>query len=266
LKISFYKYHGAGNDFILIDNRKNTFQSDKQVIERLCNRRFGIGADGLITLEHAPGYDFGMKYFNNDGNESTMCGNGGRCVVAFADFLSLTGSSSRFLTVDGEHRGLIISKQNNSWLVRISMADVTLIKGYHDGYILNTGSPHLVRFVENVTEIDVVKEGRLVRNRNEFMPGGINVNFAEAKNGLLFVRTYERGVEDETLSCGTGVTASALAFAMISGINEGRINVDTKGGSLSVSFSRDNNGYREIHLEGPAVMAYSGIIDIDRQD
>jgi diaminopimelate epimerase len=262
LKLNFFKYHGTGNDFILIDNRKDQFIADKKVIEGICHRRFGIGADGLITLNCAPGYDFGMKYYNSDGRESTMCGNGGRCIIAFADFLSLSPKNSRFLAADGEHRGSVIRKNGNICHVKLSMMDVKGYERLNDDFSINTGSPQLVRFVPEADKVDIIKEGRALRNLDIFRPGGINVNFVEDKGGGIYVRTYERGVEDETLSCGTGVTASALAYAITKDLNEGNIAIITKGGSLSLFFRRAGTGFTNIFLEGPAVKVYQGTIDI----
>lgn len=260
--LRFYKYHGTGNDFILIDNRDDRFVHRAELVERLCHRRYGIGADGLILLNLAAGFDFGMRYFNADGQESTMCGNGGRCVVAFADYLSLAMKKSRFLAADGEHTGSILGKDKNTCHVRLSMNDVPGYRKRRDDFIIHTGSPHLVRFTKDVDKIDVVLEGRDLRYHADFQPGGININFVEEREGNIFVRTYERGVEDETLSCGTGVTASSLAYATLRGLEEGIIQVRTKGGSLSLSFRREENRFTEIYLEGPAVQVYDGTIAI----
>jgi diaminopimelate epimerase len=260
--LNFYKYHGTGNDFILINNRDGHFTPQSALIERLCDRHFGIGADGLITLNKTPGFDFGMRYFNSDGHESTMCGNGGRCIVAFADYLSLAPSKSRFLAADGEHFGTVLGREGNSSLVRLSMNDVDGYRMHGEDFVLNTGSPHLVRFSPDVENTDVVKIGREIRYGADFQPGGINVNFVEERKGAILVRTYERGVEDETLSCGTGITASSLAYAALKGSETGIIPVSTRGGQLSVSFSRKGNGFSEIYLEGPAARVYEGTINI----
>jgi diaminopimelate epimerase len=262
LKLNFYKYHGTGNDFILVDNRDDLFNPGKKLITGLCDRRFGIGADGLITLNQVIGFDFGMKYYNSDGHESTMCGNGGRCLVAFADFLSLTHKKSRFRAADGEHTGLIISQDGDVSYVKLSMNDVAGYRRLDGDFILNTGSPHYIRFVHDINNIDVVKEGRAVRYHDDFQPEGINVNFVEDKGDQIFVRTYERGVEDETLSCGTGVTASALAFAASNNLQDGTIPVMTRGGSLSLHFRKKDRGFCDIWLEGPAVQVYQGSIDV----
>jgi len=262
LKLDFYKYHGTGNDFILIDNRDNKFIPAQELVALLCHRRFGIGADGLILLNQMPGYDFGMEYYNSDGNESTMCGNGGRCIVAFADFLSLSPEPVRFIAADGEHTGIVLGSKGDTWHVKLSMNDVEGYRILHGDHILDTGSPHLVRFVKDAEHIDVVSEGRAARYLDEFQPGGINVNFVEEKGGGIFVRTYERGVEDETLSCGTGVTASSLVYAGIRQFNEGMIPVMTRGGSLSVHFKKKDTGFTGIWLEGPATKVFHGTMDI----
>lgn len=258
----FYKYHGTGNDFILIDNRDGHFMPQTGQIAQLCHRRFGIGADGLIMLNIAPGFDFGMRYFNSDGNESTMCGNGGRCIIAFADYLSVALLKSRFLAADGEHFGTVLRKDGNTYHIRLSMKDVDGIQKRGEDFILNTGSPHLVRFCNDIENADVVKEGRALRYLADFQPGGINVNFVEERKDYIFVRTYERGVEDETLSCGTGITASSLAYAAFKGSEKGVVHVRTKGGNLSLSFCGKENGFTEIYLEGPAVKVYDGTIII----
>jgi diaminopimelate epimerase len=262
LKLHFYKYHGTGNDFILVDNRDGHSALAGEKIAALCHRRFGIGADGLIFLEKKPGYDFGMRYYNSDGNESTMCGNGGRCITAFADFLSLGGTAYRFHAIDGEHSGVILSKNAETHYIRLRMNDVTSIEKWGADYILNTGSPHLVRFINDTGSIEVVKEGRSLRFHPDFQPEGINVNFVKTETGGLHVRTYERGVEDETLSCGTGVTASALAFASIQSLPGGSVNVQTPGGKLTVHFRPLAEGFTDIWLEGPVVRVFDGHIDI----
>jgi diaminopimelate epimerase len=262
LKLSFYKYHGTGNDFILVDNREGLFKLQTRDISRLCHRRFGIGADGLILLNKVEAYDFGMQYFNADGRESTMCGNGGRCVVAFADFLSLSAGPFRFLGIDGGHTGIILSRQGTESQVRLSMQNVKECKISGDGYLLDTGSPHLVRFVDDTDAVDVVFEGRRIRNLPEYLPDGINVNFVRYEKEELSVRTYERGVEDETLSCGTGVTAAALAYASVANINTGPVRVRTRGGNLSVYFRKSAGAYSDIHLEGAAVRVFKGEAEV----
>ena len=205
MKIQFYKYHGTGNDFILIDNRKKEINLDTHQIAMLCDRHFGIGADGLMMLENAAGYDFRMVYYNSDGNESTMCGNGGRCITAFAHKLGLIENHASFVAIDGVHHAKINADKN----ISLDMIDVTNIEHYEDHLILNTGSPHYITWVKDTDKVDVFYEGRKIRNHERFQPKGININFVQRLNDGIKVRTYERGVENETLSCGTGVTAAA---------------------------------------------------------
>ena len=195
----FYKYQGAGNDFIIIDNRMNLFDSDNnERIEKLCDRRFGIGADGLMLLQNHEQSDFRMIYFNSDGFEGSLCGNGGRCIIAFANQLGIIGKHSRFVAADGIHEAEIV----NPGYVRLKMADIDQIESGDGYYFINTGSPHYVTFVKNLENLDVFKTGRKIRLSNAFRAEGINVNFVEVERNGLFVRTYERGVEDETFSCG----------------------------------------------------------------
>ena len=261
MKFRIYKYHGTGNDFILADNREGHIILNQAQISWLCHRRFGVGADGLILLDHCGGFDFGMRYFNSDGRESTMCGNGGRCIVAFADFLSGRTGTFRFHGPDGEHFGTVISKHGDEYLVKLSMQDVKNYRMQGDDFILDTGSPHFVRFVENAHALNVQVEGRNIRQMKQFQPAGINVNFVSQEDGQLFVRTYERGVEDETLSCGTGVTASALAFSIVKDIQEGVVRVKTRGGKIEVFFKTKHDRYTEIFLLGPAIKVFECMID-----
>jgi diaminopimelate epimerase len=205
----FHKYQGTGNDFIIIDNRDNTVSLNKAQIEKLCHRKFGIGADGLMLLQQKQGYDFEMIYYNADGNVGSMCGNGGRCLTQFAFDCGIKKEKYKFIASDGEHESFFAE---NGW-VHLKMKDVDTIKRYHTDFILNTGSPHYVKSVNDVSKINVFNEGAEIRYSKEFEQDGINVNFVEQTDeDNLFVRTYERGVENETLSCGTGVTASALIF------------------------------------------------------
>ena len=256
----FYKYHGAGNDFILIENRNNNFIIDNQKIEHLCNRRFGIGADGLILLNSSvdASVNFNMQYFNADGFEGSMCGNGGRCIVAFAQKLGIIDEKTVFSSIDGLHKAEIISSNDNKSEIRLQMKDIEEICLFDDGYFLDTGSPHFVKFVENVHIINVVKEGGEIRNDARFEEG-TNVNFAQIENNRIFVRTFERGVEDETLSCGTGVTASALAWAKTFSISS-PIAVCTQGGNFIVSFNFKNNSFTDIYLQGETCFVFKGWI------
>jgi len=260
MQLHFYKYQGTGNDFIIIDNREKVFPAGEQLIARLCHRRFGIGADGLMLLETDPQSDFSMRYFNADGKESTMCGNGGRCMVAFAHKLKLTGTHVRFGAIDGMHEAFIDSPS----YVRLKMQDVKGIEMQGKEAFLNTGSPHFVKWVDRVKELNVVEEGRKIRYQERFSPAGTNVNFVERMDeNTLFVRTYERGVEDETLSCGTGVTASAI-FAGIGDKNDKvTYSIQTLGGKLTVRYSKTgNSSWHDIWLEGPADFVFEGDITL----
>ena len=256
LDINFYKYHGTGNDFVMIDDRANQFpESDNTLIAKLCTRRFGIGADGLILLRNHPEHDFKMVYFNADGSESTMCGNGGRCLVAFAHFLKIFETNTTFEAIDGLHDATI-----ENGLVNLKMQNVNKISPIDDGYFLDTGSPHVVSKVNSVADFDVYNSGKSIRNKSEFAQGGgTNVNFVEWKNDSLFVRTYERGVEDETYSCGTGVTASAIAQYVGKPAQENCIiPIQTLGGNLSISFNWDGSNATNVRLKGPAIQVFKG--------
>lgn len=257
MALSFYKYQGTGNDFVMIDNRKLTFPADdEQLIKSLCDRRTGIGADGLILLQDHPDYDFEMVYFNADGRLGSMCGNGARCTVRFARQLGMIEDVAYFLAADGEHQASIERDQ-----IQLKMGDVVGVERIGDDYYLNTGSPHYVRFVENVETLDVYEEGRAVRYNDRFAAEGTNVNFVQRlSEDKIYVRTYERGVEDETLSCGTGVTACAL-IAGLAGA-ESPVSVKTPGGNLQVSFEREGTDFRYIYLIGPAKLVFSGMVPL----
>ncbi len=256
--VGFYKYQGTGNDFIIIDNRDFSFKAGKDTIMRLCDRRFGIGADGLMMLEKSKNSDFHMRYFNCDGNEATMCGNGGRCIAAFALKKGITGKKVSFTGADGKH----FAFAENSGTVHLEMNDVKGASRNGEAWILNTGSPHYVEFRENVEKIDLEVEGKKIRYSDTFKPDGINVNFAERKGDELFIRTYERGVEGETLSCGTGSVAAAIASFLKSGGNT-TLRINTRGGKLTVSFKAADKGcFTSINLSGPAVYVFSGTIEI----
>ena len=251
--IEFYKYQGTGNDFIMIDDRDNEFDiNDSGLISALCERRMGIGADGLILLREHDTLDFEMIYFNADGNQSSMCGNGGRCVIAFAKLLEVIEAETTFMAIDGEHKGRIMDDG-----IYLQMQDVTKIEGVGDGLVMDTGSPHYIEMVDDLDRLNVNKEGRKIRNSAPFKKEGINVNFVLDATELQ-VRTYERGVEAETLSCGTGTVATAIAMHYADCIEENLINVKTKGGDLTVSFEEFNGGYRNIWLIGEASMVYAG--------
>jgi diaminopimelate epimerase len=261
MKIHFCKYQGCGNDFVILDNREGKYASiTKEQVNFICNRRFGVGADGLMMLEKADGYDFKMVYFNADGGESSMCGNGGRCLVNFAFRSGIHKDQFNFIAVDGPH----VATLETDGTVNLKMQDVTSVKEESGDFILHTGSPHYVRIVTNVKEENIVEDGRSIRYNKEFEKEGINVNFVEVldEDGI-YVRTYERGVEDETLSCGTGVTASALVNAHNErGFN--RVEVTTPGGRLSVEFEKnDEQHFSNIWLCGPAEFVFEGDIEIN---
>ncbi|MFC2100916.1 diaminopimelate epimerase [Bacteroidota bacterium] len=262
MTISFHKYHGTGNDFIMIDNRQMLFNAERDLIEAMCNRRFGIGADGLILLNESPGYDFEMVYFNADGQKSSMCGNGGRCITAFANELGLVIKEARFLAFDGEHQATIKEINRNVYTIAIKMNDVDKVDQSGDDLILDTGSPHYVKFVKNLDQYDVFNQGRSIRNSNRFLINGININFVEKKADQIAVRTYERGVEDETYSCGSGIIASAIAVAMNTSKPEKQYVVQTRGGELIANFEKVGKKFLDIWLEGQAEHVYSGEIKI----
>jgi diaminopimelate epimerase len=256
--IPFNKYHGTGNDFIIIDNRNSVFNpAATATVKNLCTRRFGIGSDGLILISAHADYDYEMKYYNSDGNESSMCGNGGRCAAAFSYKYGIAGLEQRFLTFDGVHEAVIKGD-----VIRLKMNNINEIKTPGTDYFLDTGSPHFVRFVRNVKNFKVFDEGKKIRNSREFSPGGTNVNFVEVTDDHIFVRTYERGVEDETLSCGTGITASAIASVLEGHFDTNSVNVKTLGGSLSVEFRIENHRIVDVWLCGPAAFVYEGEVEV----
>ncbi len=264
MKLTFSKIHGAGNDFIMIDNRLNDINLTTNQVEFLCNRRIGIGADGLILLENASDdkADFSMKYYNADGKEGTMCGNGGRSIVAFAHLKGIIHDTYLFEAIDGMHHANIISTSPSLFDIQIQMQEVKEITDIEEDLFLNTGSPHLVVFVDNAINADVVGMGKMLRNSNRFAPNGTNVNFVSFSKGRLFVRTYERGVEDETLSCGTGITASAIAITEKLNLPFSKIEIDAPGGAFTVSFEKNNNKYHNIWLRGPVKHVFNGIIEL----
>ena len=258
--LTFYKYQGTGNDFIMVDNRLNSFPKENtQLIEQLCDRRFGIGADGLILLENHTTYDFKMVYFNSDGNESSMCGNGGRCLVAFAKQLGIIEATAEFEAVDGYHFAKIIGDK----MVSLQMKDVDRIAVHQDYSFLNTGSPHHVQLVSDLKNLDVKTEGAKIRYSDLYGKAGSNINFVhQLENDIFAVRTYERGVEDETLSCGTGVTAVAIAMHQTGKTNNNTIDLNVEGGKLKVQFDVDNGKYTNVFLIGPATFVFEGTIDL----
>lgn len=260
MHIEFFKYQGTGNDFVILDNRKGKHNGlTTAQVRFMCDRRFGIGGDGLMMLNNHTAYDFEMKYFNGDGNESSMCGNGARCLVKFAQDKGIMRSAYSFIAIDGPHEASI----NMDGIVSLKMKDVPHIDFRRSHYILDTGSPHYVEITSNVMTLDVVKNGREIRYSPEFEKEGINVNFVEQLDepDKILVRTYERGVENETYSCGTGVTAAALVcHHNDNGFN--RVEVQTLGGHLSVEFDVIRDGYHNVWLNGPAEKVFDGTIEI----
>jgi diaminopimelate epimerase len=254
----FNKYQGAGNDFIIIDNRKGIFNpGDSNLINKLCDRRFGIGADGLILICKSSDHDFEMKYFNADGFIGSMCGNGGRCSADFAIKQGIAGKTLSFRAADGVHKAFA-----EDGIIRLQMndpKDPLLING---SYFINTGSPHYVIFRKDINSIDVNSEGKKFRWADDFAPGGTNVNFVETEENGIYVRTFERGVEEETLSCGTGVTASAIASVLSGHFDMNTVKVRTRGGNLSVSFNFTGRNVSDIWLSGPATFVFAGEITV----
>lgn len=258
MTINFSKYQGTGNDFVIIDNRLGDIKLSEQQIAFLCDRRFGVGGDGLMLLGSAEGYDFSMTYFNADGTEGTMCGNGGRCLVQFAHDNGIVKEKYLFIAIDGPHEAAIHS---NGW-VHLKMTDVVSIENGGDFFVTNTGSPHFVKFVTSIETYEVFNEGKSIRYNDRFSKEGINVNFVEQKQDHLFVRTYERGVENETYSCGTGVTAAAIISRILEkGSHD--ISIKTIGGSLAVNFNNEGDGYfTNVWLKGPGTFVYKASIDL----
>lgn len=259
MQFIFYKYHGTGNDFVILDNRDGRYNGiTPRQVKFICERRFGIGADGLMLLNLKEGYDFEMIYYNADGNPSSMCGNGGRCLVKFAYDVGLRKLTYKFLAIDGDHEADLDGK-----IVRLRMKDVEAVEEHASYAVLNTGSPHYVKFVSDTRGTDVAAAGKNIRYSDEFAKEGINVNFVESTGeDSIFVRTYERGVEDETLSCGTGVTAASLLSAHNErGFN--RVEVKTMGGHLSVEFNKlSDHHFTEVWLCGPATFVFKGEIEL----
>ena len=263
--ITFHKYHGAGNDFILLDDRDNEVHElfDQAAIARWCDRHFGIGADGMMFLRSHPDYDFEMIYYNADGAPSSMCGNGGRCIVRFAHDRGLELEEYCFLAVDGPHRAHLLANGD----VALEMLDVREVSGQQadDVFVLDTGSPHYISFVAEAAGVDVVPEGRAVRYSPAYQAEGINVNFVDGGTAGLNIATYERGVEDETLACGTGVTAAAIAAVRRAGNASGefRVPVRAKGGQLAVRGRVDGERYTDLWLEGPAEFVFAGRMKLE---
>lgn len=256
MNIPFNKYQGAGNDFIIIDNRNGIFNPDDyEFINRLCDRRFGIGADGLILISNHEQADFEMKYFNSDGKLGSMCGNGGRCAAHFSWKKGIAGNKQKFIAFDGLHNA---SVDENT--VRLEMRDINEFRIIDGNYFINTGSPHYVVFRDDIENMNVFEEGKKLRWSPQFAPGGTNVNFVSVKNNTLVIRTFERGVEDETLACGTGVTASAIAAVLTGHFDKNSVDVRARGGDLKVDFKISNEKVSEIWLTGPATYVFEGTI------
>jgi diaminopimelate epimerase len=260
MELEFYKYQGTGNDFVMIDNRSNTFPKDNtQLVAHLCDRRFGIGADGLILLDTDATTDFRMVYYNSDGNLSSMCGNGGRCLVAFAKKLNVIQNETTFMATDGLHHATV----GADGIVSLQMIDVAEIKNTQDYSFLNTGSPHHVQIVEDLQHFNVKENGAAIRYGNLYGQAGSNINFVKKIDETTFsLRTYERGVEDETLACGTGATAVAIAMNATGQTNSNEINLNVEGGKLAVSFDIEDGKYTNVFLKGPAEFVFKGTIQI----
>jgi diaminopimelate epimerase len=260
-RFTFYKYQGTGNDFVIIDNRDLKFdRRNNALVAKLCDRRFGIGADGLMLLQSKSGFDFEMVYYNSDGNESSMCGNGGRCIVEFSRTLGLVKDKAHFIAIDGPHVATVKPQ-----FISLKMNDVKTVELNADFSFLNTGSPHYVAFVNDIKNYNVFAEGKKVRNNARFKAEGTNVNFIEKQYNDLFVRTFERGVEGETYSCGTGVTAAALVAALKNvSTTENHCSIKTLGGDLNVRFRKHaDNSFTDIWLEGPATFVFKGEIEVE---
>ncbi|MGE0079193.1 MAG: diaminopimelate epimerase [Bacteroidales bacterium] len=259
MKIPFSKYQGAGNDFVIVDDRNQNFPVSNNLIKKLCDRHFGIGADGLMLLSNSTKYDFLMRYFNSDGNESTMCGNGGRCITHFANKIGLIETSTVFEGIDGAHHASIVKKN----YIRLKMKDIDSIEMMDDNYFIDSGSPHYINFVRDVDSVDVNREGKLIRQSVNINNGGTNVNFIQViSNDILKIRTFERGVEAETLACGTGAVASSIAYSLYFETESKSIKLIAPGGELFVSFKKENSSsFKDVWLEGPAHHVYNGEID-----
>ncbi len=258
MSIFFHKYQGAGNDFIMIDNRMNQIPSlSENIIKALCDRRFGIGANGLILLENHSDYDFKMIHYNSDGRKSTMCGNGGHCIVKFACHLGIQLEQYNFLAIGEEHKAFLKNGK-----VHLKMIDIGLPEKEGKGWFINTSSPHHVVFNPHVKNMKLVAEAQKIRYSNPYIAEGVNVNFVDSGEHGLVIRTYERGVEDETFSCGTGVTAAALTSYYTGRLKQKEIQVHTKGGNLAVTFEADEKGFKNVWLTGTVKFVFKGEIEI----
>ena len=258
MEIQFSKYQGTGNDFVIIDNREGKIALSNAQIAFLCDRKFGVGSDGLMLLGTASGYDFSMDYYNADGTEGTMCGNGGRCLVQYAHDHGIVKENYHFIAIDGPHEAKI---ESNGW-IHLKMSDVNAVETGENFFVTNTGYPHYVQLVKDIKGFEVVSKGKAIRYNERFLKDGINVNFIEFQQDHLFVRTYERGVENETYSCGTGVTAAAITTHLHK-TGAHRVSIQTLGGALAVSFNNQGGGhFNHIWLQGPANFVYKGNIHL----
>lgn len=264
MEIPFFKFHGALNDFVVLDGRSQQVpKPSTELVQRLCDRRGGVGADGVIVLQ-AEAETLRMVYFNSDGKEGSMCGNGGRCFAAFARMLGLAGERVDFEAYDGPHRADVLESNNNQYTVQLEMADVNGVEQLNDCMVLDTGSPHYITFVDDVDAVDVFNEGKSIRYSERFAKDGINVNFVQPTSGALHIRTYERGVEAETMACGTGSVAAAIA-AYESGLapSSNNIIIQTCGGQLQVAFEKKDGAYHHVTLTGPAEFVFKGFFQYD---
>ena len=258
MEIQFSKYQGTGNDFVIIDNRDGSIALSNTQIAFLCDRKFGVGSDGLIMLGKANEYDFSMAYYNADGTEGTMCGNGGRCLVQYAHDQGIVKENYVFIAIDGPHEAKI---ESNGW-IHLKMSDVNEVETGENFFVTNTGSPHYVQSVKDIKHFDVFANGKAIRYNDRFKADGVNVNFIEFHDDHLFVRTYERGVENETYSCGTGVTAAAITTHLHK-TGAHNVAIQTLGGALAVSFNNQDGGhFNHIWLQGPATFVYKGTIHL----
>lgn len=255
--INFSKFHGAGNDFIMINAIKNEIVLSEELIFKMCDRRTGIGADGLIILMHSDNHDFRMRYYNCDGKESTFCGNGGRCIAAFAHQQGIIKNETTYEAVDGIHKAKVTETSSNEYLVELTMRDILSYKLDDESLLIDTGSPHYVKKVMNLDSMDVNAEGAKIRYDKNISSDGVNVDFLLNDNGNIRIRTYERGVENETLACGTGVTASAMAASLWYGGND--IDIYTQIAKLNVRFDKDENTFKNVVLTGPAAHVFDGM-------
>jgi diaminopimelate epimerase len=252
----FYKFHGTGNDFILLDGFNNKVVTTPATIKEACDRHLGIGADGFIIITPSEEADFRMLYYNSDGSRATMCGNGARCAVALCKMLEIASSDIAFMADDGFHIASAQLISEGVWDVEVKMNDTEHPVKTDGVWYINTGTPHIVKLVDNVQVVEPTIEGPTLRNDIRFQPNGVNVNWVAMTPGNILVRTYEKGVENETLSCGTGVTASAIVGGMLT--NERKWKVETKGGTLQVSFDIQPDSFKNIRLRGPAKLVFTG--------